>query len=170
MHEPVLGGGMATSYDIRLPRSEKPIFPDRCIRCGVGPALEKLSIWTSTQGWWTFLTLFFGTPVRVLVPVCPHCRWMIRLQRWGDNLLVSLFVLAAIFAFMPYIEPHVPRALAKYVVALLLVVCMSPYLLWKWFWPPDFDVTAHDNSIDYEFKSEIYAAEFITLNEDAKVV
>ncbi|QDU58679.1 hypothetical protein [Aeoliella mucimassa] len=154
------------SADVRLPRKHRAQFPDRCVQCNADHPESLVTIWTSTQGWWTFITLFWGKPVRIVAPVCPGCRWRLRLGRWGDGLLIWAVGLAVIFTCMPFIEPHVPRPLAKYAVLIPFIICLVPYIIWKTYWPPAFDVTAYEKSIDYEFRSLDYAMEFCDLNEE----
>lgn len=74
--------------------------------------------------------------------------------------------LGVVYAFMPVIEPHMPRIVAKYLVVVLFLVCLIPYFVWKTYRPPAFDITAGEKSVDYEFRSAAYAIEFANLNED----
>jgi hypothetical protein len=70
----------------------------------------------------------------------------------------------------PYLDDFVARPLRKWVAMGLILICLMPYFLWETIYPPAIDITAFANSVDYEFKNELYAYEFAQLNEDAEWV
>ena len=156
------------AHEVCLPRSTKPVFPNRCIRCDKTDPAKDLSLWTHTIGWWTWITLFWGWPVRVMVPACNSCRWRTRLYFWADGVLYWVVAIVLVFYMMPFLEPVMPRILLKYSIVLALVVSMIPYMVWQHYFPPPIDIHASSKEITYAFKDFDYAMEFMELNEESE--
>lgn len=81
-------------------------------------------------------------------------------------------VFAGVFFFLvwPHVDEFVARPIRKWVAMAMMLVCLSPWLLWETFFPPSVDITAFSNSVDYEFRNAEYADEFAELNSDAEWV
>jgi hypothetical protein len=76
-------------------------------------------------------------------------------------MIVLVFI--GVFVFMPLLGPA--TASRKFKLAGLILLAMSPYILFEVFFPRRFNITARGDWIDYEFSSPVYAAEFALLNE-----
>ena len=101
---------------------------------------------------------------RVEIPICKACKPRYRLQRWGREVLSAVIIIGAVFLIAPHFKSW-QRLTRNIVVALLVIAILAPYILAEVLWPRIFDTTARKDSIDYEFASPHYAAEFYELNE-----
>ncbi len=155
---------MPTSTDINLPKAKNAVFPDACVVCGADEPNNTINIDTSSVGWWTAITWWWGKRFSVHVPACKECAFRLQLRRWGALVvfLILAFVVLAIIA--PLITPHVPASSRKWVMMIALLVCMSPFFVWETFFPPAFEMTAFSDTVDYEFRDEDYAIQFQLLN------
>jgi hypothetical protein len=162
---------MAQSTDVNLPRDHKVRFPDRCVVCGRNEPGSHVRLITGTLGWWTWLLWWIGKPIIVRAPACRVCGWKLHLRRLLSLMLTVCVVSAAFWFAWPYFKDLVPHGLRKWAMMGLAIVCLLPQLLVEvLFVPPSFDVTAHADNVDYEFKSQGYALEFAILNDDANWV
>jgi hypothetical protein len=156
---------MPLSTEIRMPKDRAPVFPDRCVRCGAERPGVTYRITTHSIGWWTWAFWAFGRRFRVEVPACEGCRRRMRRQRavrvvvfYG---LACAGLDAAGFLFAAYRGP-----IRKWLIMGVALVCAAPTFLWEIFDPRPFDVTAHAETVDYEFRDPDYAEEFLALNGD----
>ncbi len=156
-------------YDVNLPKSHSPVFPERCVRCGANSESYSLRIWTHSIGWWTVLGVF-GRGFKVRVPACRGCGLRIRVQRVGELIAIFTITILVMFFVGPFLDEVVPRALRRWVAVGLVVVCMSPWFFWENFFPPYIGMTAYSKSVDYEFRDFDYASDFAELNSDAEWV
>lgn len=157
---------MPLSTDIRLPKLVKPVFPHRCVYSGdANPDSEVVVIANSQNPFLSFLVpilLLFGWR-RVRAPISRRYRARFYLQSSGRDILMIALVVLAFFVFMPMLGRDTP--FRKFKVAGLVLVALSPWILFEVFFPRRFDVTARGEWIDYEFASAEYAEEFAALNE-----
>ena len=157
---------MPLSTEIRLPKSVKPVFPQRCVFSGdANPDSEVVVIANSQNALFSFLApilLLFGWR-RVRAPIARRYRARFYLQSFGRDLLMIAFVIVAVFVVMPMVGGG--TAFRKVKVAGLVLAALSPWILFEVFFPRRFDVTARGEWIDYEFSSAEYADEFAALNE-----
>lgn len=161
---------MALSTDVNLPRRHRARYPARCVRCGGNHDGRTIRLWTHTIGWWTALFWTFGLGFTTRPPACTKCSWRIRAQRVG-GLLLTLVIASVFMIFLwPQVDDFVARSLRKWVALGLIIVCLSPYLLWEIIYPPAIDITAFKDSVDYEFRDADFAYEFAELNSDAEWV
>jgi hypothetical protein len=109
------------------------------------------------------LLWFFGWS-RLEIPICKACKPRYRLQRWGREALSMAIIIGALLFIAPYFKTW-PGLTRKIVVAVLVLAVIAPYALAEVLWPRIFDSTARHDSIDYEFASPHYAAEFHELNQ-----
>jgi hypothetical protein len=112
----------------------------------------------------------FGSWFSTRPPACPRCAIRIRFQRIGSLLLTLAIAAVILFFVWPHSDDFVARPVRKWAAMGLLIVCLSPYFLWEFFFPPSIDITAYRNSIDYEFRNKAYAFEFARLNQEAEWV
>ena len=157
---------MQLSTEVTLPTDYVPKFPAKCIVCHGAPD-SSVKIAHNSQN--PLLKLFI--PIlwflgwsRVEVPICKVCKPRYRLQRWGRELLSWAVIIGAFLLIAPHFKTWPP--LKRNIIVLLLVFAVvAIYTLAEVVWPRIFDTTARKESIDYEFASPHYAAEFYELNE-----
>src|ERR1051325_11108941 len=157
---------MQLSTEVTLPRDCVPAFPNKCIVCHCVPDSKIKVAQNHHHPFLRFfvpLLEFFGWS-RVAIPVCRACKLRYRAQRWGRTLFSFALILVACFFIWPLFKnwASFPR---KIVAGALVLLAISPYVLLEVLWPPYFDTTARKDSVDYEFASPEYAAEFHALNE-----
>src|SRR5687768_11670235 len=87
---------MPVSTDITLPKSHTPVFPDRCVACGVDAPGGNYRAGTHAIGWWTLAFWSFGPRFTVEVPACETCRRRMRRQRWLQLAVNAVFILAGV--------------------------------------------------------------------------
>jgi hypothetical protein len=157
---------MAISTTINLPKSHPARFPNRCVVCGHEGPTSRLRIITGTIGWWTWMLWIFGKPFFVKAPSCKWCAWKLHALRLLSVLLI-FSVMAAVYYFVwPYVEQFVPRSIRRWAILGLFIVCMLPYFIFEAFFAKPFDVTAYNDSVDYDFTLPEYASEFAALNHN----
>ncbi|HYE78078.1 MAG TPA: hypothetical protein VEI97_08835 [bacterium] len=152
---------MPLSADVRLPRSQAPQFPDRCVACAASHPGGTVTVASRTTNWLTLLT-GGGRLVQVTAPACPGCAARIRHQRMlrtvATFVAIGLGVAAALWIFRG--QPSVPPAarLLSVIGPVVLVV------LWELFHPPAIGLTVYPAAVEYEFRDPLYAEEFALLN------
>jgi hypothetical protein len=154
---------MPLSNDVNLPKTRRPVFPDRCVACGAAGPGDTIRVGTNAIGWWTLAFWVPGRRFAVDVPACPPCARHLRRQRLlrlvvGGAVAVAGAVVAV--ALLQWYRGPMRRWLAMGIT----LVCMLPYILWETFSPPPFGLTAFAETVDYEFRDAGYAAEFAALN------
>lgn len=154
---------MLLSTDVTLAKSQTPVFPDRCVRCGVTRPGDWFVAKTHTVGWWTYLLWTWGPSYSVTVPACPSCRVWIRRQR-----LLRLIVLvvggSAAIIVASWLLGWYRGPFRLWLGVGLSLVLMMPYFLWEAFMPRPFDMTATTKTVDYTFRDEGYADHFRLVN------
>jgi hypothetical protein len=161
---------MALSIDINLPRSHRARFPDRCVVCGLDEPGSTVRLFSTSIGWWTWVFLVGGWPSVVDAPACRSCGWQYQFTR-GLGFVVSAAVTWIVLSLTwPLISNAVPRGLRKWVVAAIVLLCLSPLIIYRIFRPKAFDITVYAKSIDYEFADQQYAIDFAVLNCGAEWV
>jgi len=140
---------MPLSTEIILSKDVKPRFPEMCIVCHEEP--------DSTSS----IRKKFS---KVEFPICCGCKTRFKLQRWGRELLSFVLILVAVWLVMPYFSEWSTLA-KKLAVGGLVILAISPLILFELVWPRIFDITAKRGKVDYEFADVVYAMEFHRLNE-----
>lgn len=154
---------MPLSTDIRLPKTWRPVFPDRCVACGRESPGGSVRVATYAIGWWTYLLWGFGPRFAVDVPACDDCRR--RLIRQRRLRLAVCVVLAAVGISIASALLGSLRGLANRWAAMgIALLCLGPWFAWEIFFPRPIDLTAHADSVDYEFRDADYARDFACLN------
>jgi hypothetical protein len=156
---------MPLSTDIRLPKSQVPKFPDRCVVCGQEHPDDTVQVSTRAIGWWTWALWLPGRKFAVQVPACSWCGVRLRRQHFFRWLVTIVCAVAAMVLVFPILE-GMDRHVRKWVGLGAVLVCLSPWFAWEIFFPPPIDLTAYSDCVDYEFRDTAYAADFALLNED----
>jgi hypothetical protein len=153
------------STDITLPKSRKALFPDKCIVCHAKPD-SSIKIAQNSQNpilaFFLPILMLFGWS-RVEVPICTSCKLRFRFQRWGREIICWTLAIVLILWLMPKFADW-SSLTRKLAVGGLALIGLAPYILGEVFWPRIFNTTAQGDSVDYEFASSEYAAEFESLN------
>lgn len=157
---------MPLSTDIRLPKSQTPVFPDACVVCSAECPNHTVKIGTNAIGWWTVVTLWLGPRFSVRVPACKRCAFNLQLRRWSAFVFIGVLAYIILVHIAPLVTPHVPVGLRKWALAAAVIVCLTPYLAWEAFFPPSMELTAYADEIDYEFRDPGYALQFMMLNNE----
>jgi hypothetical protein len=157
---------MPWSTDIRLPKTITPIFPDRCVACGMPSPGRLLRVGTNAIGWWTLAFWTFGARFTVEVPACDPCKKHMIFQRWFRLAVFCLFVVIGV-GVASYLLGSFQSVLNRWLAMGIGLVCASPYFLWELLSPRPIDLSAHTDTVDYEFRDEAYADEFAILNLQA---
>ena len=157
---------MPLSLDVRLPKSVKPVFPQRCVYSGdTNPDSEVVVVANSQSAFLSFLfpiLLLFGW-CRVRAPISRRYRARFYLQSFGRDILMIALIGLGVCVFMPMLGRG--TQFRDFKVAGLVLVALSPWILFEVFFPRRFNITARAEWIDYEFASAEYAEEFAALNE-----
>jgi hypothetical protein len=157
---------MQLSSEVTLPKDYVPKFPAKCIVCHGAPDSTVKIAHNSQNAFLTFIIPFlwiFGWS-RVEVPICKACKPRYRVQRWGRELICWALLIAAFVLIPPHFKSW-SRVTRNIVILVLGFAVISVWALAEVIWPRIFDTTARTDSIDYEFASPHYAAEFYELNE-----
>jgi hypothetical protein len=157
---------MQLSTEVTLPKNYAPKFPAKCIVCHGTPDSTVKIAHNSQNALLTFLIpilWMFGWS-RVEIPICKECKPRYRLQRWTRELICWAIIIGGFIFIAPHFKDW-PR-LTRNIVVLALVFCgVAIWALAEVIWLRIFDTTARSDSIDYEFASPHYAAEFHELNQ-----
>lgn len=154
---------MPLSNDVRLPKSVKPVYPDRCVRCGLPRPESFVRITTHSIGWWTVVLMHMGKSFRATVPACRPCARRIRWQRWSRLAIFLACMVPAIPLAMYFLGSY--RGPFRKVLGVgATILLLSPYFLWEAFYAPVVNLTAYADEVDYEFTDREYAEEFAALN------
>lgn len=154
---------MGLSTDVRLPKSQAPKFPDRCVVCGQEKPDGTVRVSTRAIGWWTWAFWLPGRKFSVDVPACSCCGGRLRRQHLFRWLTMIALIAVAVPVVMPFLN-DLKGPIRKWVGLAAVLVVVSPYFIWQTFFPPPIDLTAHSDSVDYEFRDRAYAEEFAALN------
>ena len=64
----------------------------------------------------------------------------------------------------PLVPPDMPFSVRKWVLLGIGLGCLMPQIFYEIFFPHPFSITAQKDSVDYEFRDPVMAAEFSLLN------
>lgn len=156
---------MTGVHSVKLPRSQEPTFPDRCIVCGREHPGTFTRVSNREASWLGLIIWFSGKKVTVHVPACRWCGRRLHAHQWLNVALTLIVATAISFGLRPYVVPWLPiRSVRSIVMMGLFVLGTIPTLvLWRFF-PPAFELLVDSDEIDYEFKDSRYAEDFVELN------
>ena len=88
---------MPLATEIKLPRNQKPIFPDRCVVSGVSSPDETLQFKVDSLTWSSTHAAGKKGAISVIdVPVKSAFKWKLRRQRMARFALHGAFVVVAV--------------------------------------------------------------------------
>lgn len=155
---------MPLSTDVSLPKSQEPVFPDKCIVCHAESPGNTVKIGTNSVSWSSVLLWWFGSWYRVKVPACKTCAFRLQARRQGAMVVCLILTAVVVFFLAPWLTPLVAKPLRRWVLMIGVLLCLSPFFLWEVLFPPAFEMTAFTDSVDYEFRDANYAEQFMELN------
>jgi hypothetical protein len=158
---------MAESTNINLPRSHSARFPDRCVVCDHDDPVSHVRIMTVPVEQWTWLLWWFGKPFVTKAPACTDCAWKLHALRFVSLVVAISITVAALWLIWPHFKDPVPHGMRKYAMAVLVLLCLLPQLIFEVFFARPFGINADVDGVDYEFTSKDYAVDFAKQNIDA---
>jgi hypothetical protein len=157
---------MPMSTDLNLPKTLRPVFPDRCVACGLPSPESYVRVSTHAIGWWTIAFWVHGARFSVDVPSCEPCRRQMIRQKWLRRILFGIPVVVGMgVASSMFGSFHSP--LYRMLMMGVGILCLIPFVVWETFFPRPIDLIAYSDTVDYEFLDEEYAQEFASLNYEA---
>jgi hypothetical protein len=156
------------SKDINLPIGQRPVFPDRCPICekpGINDVI-RLSGGRGVLGW--FAPRIAGRHIDIAIPAHTSCARSFTIQRRLINFADILIVFIIIFAALLLLRLLFPAIAGTWRTIIILALAFG-YMFLRGIWtalilPPRVDITVFNTTINYEFRSRPYAAEFARLN------
>ena len=153
------------TFDVVLPKSQAPVFPDRCVYSGrvgadasvmvVGHGQNPISCYLSP------ILLLFGWR-SIHAPVQRRFRWKFYLATYGRDTITVALVFLLIFKVLPNLDLDGPFRGIKEVGLVLLL--LSPWFAFEALVPRRFAVTVKREMVSYEFTDEAVAREFAEIN------
>jgi hypothetical protein len=156
---------MPTSFDVSLPRTVKPVFPDRC-PCGGGPTNGK-AVRLSFVGYNRTPSLVdYALDINTAsnnsidyatVPASEGCAR--RLRRYHFWIKVFKFG-----TWIPLLAAAILLNAPTFVIVIATLGGLIGPVVWELFNPPAVGATPEEKSINWEFADRAYAEEFARLN------
>lgn len=153
---------MGLSTDVTLPRSVVPRFPNRCVRCNFEGPSGRVRL-TTHGGWPRWPWWWWTRRVSVEVPCCFRCHTAIRRQRWLRTIGTTAAFLVAAGITWSYVG-ELPRPYRRWAALGWGLIFLAPLIGLDIFFPPVVDITAHADTVDYEFRDPQFAREFAQQN------
>ena len=157
------------SADIKLPRSQRVIFPQRCIVCGELEPARKTRVRRTSSTLWSALfpflhlvSLFDGHTVHV--PACSGCGWKLHAQAWWRWLAMIAILIVFVWFGTEVVAQWVPKKFLKWAMLGGAFVVLAPWFIWQVVFPLPFDMTVAADEITYEFRDEQTARDFFVVN------
>lgn len=160
-------------HTVTLPRDTSPVFPDRCVVCGiVRPAAAVTLMHTARvtgearsfrlMGWTT-------RRIRYGVPTCVHCATDLRSRLARRRFIESVGCLALIgigLTLMATLRNYGYNGrLRAYAAIAVFIAGASPYMFWRRKRDAvPFRHEVDEESVDYSFRDKVYAGEFAAMN------
>jgi hypothetical protein len=162
---------MPLSSDVRLARVYRPKFPHRCVHCDrLGPDAS-VRIYHNSQNPLVLILLpvlyAFGWS-HVDAPICKTCKPKFQMQRVLRTVALMALIFAALVLFGPLLAGWSSWARRLLGIGMLLIATI-PVALYEVLRPRRFATSTIGDSIDYQFASPAYAAEFKAMNESRSV-
>lgn len=157
---------MSKTFNVTLPRDQRPLFPRTCIVCGCLSPRSRVRVSTAdSKG--SFLKRQLGNskpkdhPFSTDAPACRLCVWKFRMMAYGGWLL-AIVVGAVLFFFGDELQRHFPGRRGP---GIALLLATSPiWILWLIFFKEPLAVIPVENEIEFRFTSEKFRDEFASIN------
>lgn len=155
------------TWEFRLPRDVRPVWPDRCVRCEERSPDAPIRLrWSRWRTWG-----HSGKPYEVSVPACFFCAPAIRHERFINTLLLWGGAAAGGGAVLliDATTSGIPNQWHKW--AFLGGVGLGAALGAVWpifFRPPPVDIDINKKTVDFTFRSREYAKTFRLLNPESR--
>jgi hypothetical protein len=151
------------SHDVKLPRTAKLRWPDRCVVCDRESPGHRFGFASHRITWFSSVTMTFGERERSYVPACKACSTRLRVEVVVRAVLTLIVALAIVYLLLRVFgrPSGIWGQLTLVGYAALGVV---PRVVASVFFPLPFDVTPYTENIVYEFRSQRLAEEFAALN------
>ncbi|MBL8674769.1 MAG: hypothetical protein JNL07_07780 [Rhodospirillales bacterium] len=156
---------MPASHDVTLPRSVRPVFPDRCPcggEAGPGKAIKLSFVGYSRAPSLVDMALLGpmaggNTLDHIVVPASEDCaRRLRRYHFWVKLLKYGLWA--------PLVALALWLGAGVVVASIMLIVALVAPVVWEITHPPAVGATPKPETITYEFASRDYAEAFARLN------
>ena len=155
---------MPLATQVKLPRTLRPTFPDRCVVSGLSSPGESVQFKVdSLSVSSTYAASQDGAVSVIDVPVRAAYKSKLRRQRKIRFALYAVYGIVGATIAMN-VGGWLERDLSRLQIMLAIVVGLSPVFVLQLMYPPAFAVAATGNSIEYDFRSAEYAREFEALN------
>jgi hypothetical protein len=160
---------MRATYEIKLPRSRAPRFPDRCVVCDKEHPDSKLTLSARAFAWWmafvwwaAMLSWFKG--FQCAIPACAGCARKFMRQYRMRFVIEAVLVLAAI-ALAIYLVHDLPRVWRKWAGIGSALLILMPMFVWQALWPMRVQIDTDGSTVEYQFTDAEYANEFKAMNK-----
>ena len=160
---------MRATYEIKLPRSRAPRFPDRCAVCDKEHPDSKLTLsahafaWWMVFVWWAALLSWFKG-FQCAIPACSGCARKFMRQYRLRFVIEAVLVLAAI-ALAIYLVRDIPRPWQKWAGIGSALLILMPMFVWQALWPMRVQIDTDGSTVEYQFTDAEYANEFKAMNK-----
>ena len=156
---------MALAMQVKVPRTQHPIFPDRCVVSGDSSPDQTVQFKVDSLSWSSMYAASQDGAISVVdVPVTRAFQGKLRRQRKKRFALYFVYgIVGAAIAMNA--SDWLGRDLTHFQTILAVIVALSPVGALQLFLPPAFAVSASGSNIVYEFKSAEYARDFEALNK-----
>lgn len=151
-------------HRVETPKTQTPVFPDRCVECGEAAPGATLTCTSSTSAWKPLREpLWKGWKQEV--PVCEGCKGALRRGKWLGRLVfaasiaVTLSVLFVMFTF----SPSFADGWTGY--AVMFGAIAVPLLVGQAIFTPSIEFSGFADRLVFNFRSPDYAKEYAALNE-----
>lgn len=157
------------AYDVAVPRSLPPKFPDRCVLCGADNP-GKLARFHAGAGYgaFFFVAWFESGKKSIMAPACGSCA----VGSLNRSLLRFAFsVSCALLAAWLLFWGLKIRGLVKIKALGVFFAAVIPVVVWDWLFPPRFSVSFDEegHKTICHFHDVAYAAEFDALNNPVQL-
>ena len=152
------------AYDVAVPRSLPPKFPDRCVLCGAdNPGKQARFQAGAGYGAFFFVAWFESGKKSIMAPACGSCA-VSALSRSLLRFAVSASC-ALLAAWLLFGALRV-RGLFKIKALVVFFAAVIPVVVWDWIFPARFSVSFDEegHKTICHFRDAAYAAEFDFLN------
>ena len=155
---------MPLATEVKLPRTQRPLFPDRCVISGESNSDDTVQFKVHSLTWPSTFAAGQDRAISVIdVPVKRAYKGKLRRQRKMRFALYSVYgIVGATIAMNA--GDWLGRDLSRLQTVLAVIIGLIPVGVLQLFLPPAFAVSATGSNIVYEFKSAEYARDFDVLN------